>query len=138
MSELAIAVYAGETGSHQLERPRTAQFASFARGFDDREFGQRLADRGLRFLGRSEPTFPPLLRAIHDPPIGLFVRGTADLELLARHSVAVVGARACSAYGRHVARLLGRELAAAGLVVVAGSRAASTAQPTVALSKPVG
>src|SRR6185437_1321643 len=41
-------------------------------------------------------------------------------ELLGRPSVAVVGARACSSYGRSVARMLGRELAAAGLVVVSG------------------
>jgi DNA processing protein len=34
--------------------------------------------------------------------------------------VAVVGARACSAYGRQVARSLGRDLAAVGLVVVSG------------------
>jgi DNA processing protein len=34
--------------------------------------------------------------------------------------VAVVGARSCSSYGRSVARTLGRELAAAGLVVVSG------------------
>ena len=35
-------------------------------------------------------------------------------------SVAIVGARACSSYGRAVARSLGRELAGAGLVVVSG------------------
>ncbi len=40
--------------------------------------------------------------------------------MLARPSVAIVGARACSSYGRAVARTLGRELAAAGLVVVSG------------------
>jgi DNA processing protein len=34
--------------------------------------------------------------------------------------VAIVGARACSSYGSQVARLLGRELAAAGLAVVSG------------------
>ena len=42
-----------------------------------------------------------------------------DEELL-EPAVAVVGARACSAYGRSVARSLWRELAAAGLVVVSG------------------
>jgi DNA processing protein len=63
---------------------------------------------------------PPLLRAIHDPPRGLWVRGDADDELLTRPSVALVGARSCSPYGAHVARMLGRELAAAGLVVVSG------------------
>src|SRR5581483_10169937 len=75
---------------------------------------------GFRFLPVSSPEFPPLLRAIHDPPAGLFVRGEADLQVLTRPAVAVVGARACSGYGASVARSVARELAAAGLVVVSG------------------
>jgi DNA processing protein len=63
---------------------------------------------------------PPLLRAIHDPPKRLYLRGAAGPELLSHVAVAVVGARACSSYGSQVARLLGRELAAAGIVVVSG------------------
>jgi DNA processing protein len=63
---------------------------------------------------------PPLLRAIHDPPDRLYLRGAGDPELLARPAVAIVGARACSPYGAQVARMLGRELAAAGVVVVSG------------------
>jgi DNA processing protein len=63
---------------------------------------------------------PPLLRAIHDPPRQLYLRGAGHPALLARAAVAVVGARACSPYGLHVSRMLGRELAAAGLVVVSG------------------
>ena len=120
MSELAVAVYAGETGAHYLEPPRTAEFAAFTRRFDDQSFAKRLSERSLRFLGRSQPEFPALLRAIHDPPIGLFVRGDAKVDLLTQTAVAVVGARACSSYGGHVARSLGRELASAGLVVVSG------------------
>jgi DNA processing protein len=60
------------------------------------------------------------LRAIHDPPRSLFLRGAGGPEALAQPAVAVVGARACSPYGAQVARLLGRELAAAGLVVISG------------------
>ena len=71
-------------------------------------------------LPRREPLFPPLLSAIHDPPSALYVRGEADLSLLSEPAVAIVGARACSSYGRSVARSLARELAAAGLVVVCG------------------
>jgi DNA processing protein len=63
---------------------------------------------------------PPRLRAIHDPPKRLFLRGNAPPELLSEPSVAIVGARACSPYGVHVARMLGRELADAGVVVVSG------------------
>ena len=42
------------------------------------------------------------------------------MALLDRAAVAIVGARSCSAYGRSVARSLGRDLAASGLVVVSG------------------
>jgi DNA processing protein len=61
-----------------------------------------------------------LLRAIHDPPPGLFVRGDADVELLSRPAIAIVGARACSGYGASAARMLARDVARAGLVVVSG------------------
>ena len=68
----------------------------------------------------SLPELPPLLRAIHGPPRRLYLRGSGDPGLLEQTAVAVVGARSCSGYGRQVARVLGRELAAAGLVVVSG------------------
>ena len=71
-------------------------------------------------LARSDQRFPPRLRAIFDPPPSLHLRGSGEPELLARRAVAVVGARSCSPYGAQVARTLGRELAAAGLVVVSG------------------
>jgi len=74
----------------------------------------------IRRLRRRDAEYPRLLAAIHDPPPGLFVRGCGSDELLSQTAVAVVGARACSSYGRSVARSLGRELAAAGLAVVSG------------------
>ncbi len=120
MSELALALFAAATDSHLVEAPRAARYAAFCDGLDERVERERLAAAGFRFLARSDPGFPAILRAIHDPPPGLFLRGTAAEELLARPAVAVVGARVCSPYGRQVARLLGRDLAAAGLVVVSG------------------
>ena len=71
-------------------------------------------------LSRSDARFPPRLRAIFDPPPAVYLRGTGEPELLGRRAVAVVGARSCSPYGAQVARMLGRDLAAAGLVVVSG------------------
>ena len=120
MNELALASFAAANDAHLVGEPRSARFASFKAGFDARAELERLARLGFRFLARSDPGFPPLLRAIHDPPPGLFVRGEEEIALLARPAVAIVGARACSAYGRQIARSLGRELAAAGLVVVSG------------------
>ena len=119
-SELALAAFAAASGSHVVSIPRGRRFATFARSFDERGYLRELTSRGFRFLARSDRRFPPLLRAIHDPPAGLFLRGGAEPELLARPAVAIVGARACSAYGASVSRMLGRELVSAGLVVVSG------------------
>jgi DNA processing protein len=116
--ELALAVFASATNTHLVRPPAGPRWAAHVRAFDARAYERQLAERGVRFL--PQPRLPPLLRAIHDPPPGLFVRGGPDLALLEQPAVAVVGARACSGYGASVARSLGRELAAAGLTVVSG------------------
>ncbi|MCF6744956.1 DNA-protecting protein DprA [Blastococcus sp. KM273128] len=54
------------------------------------------------------------------PPLALWVRGAARLDELAERSVAVVGARASSAYGEHVAGELGHQLGERGWTVVSG------------------
>ena len=122
MSDLALAAFAGETNRHLVREPRgDPVFRAFARAFDEGAYLRRLREGGVTWLPRTDPGFPPLLAAIHDPPPGLFLRGTAGAaELLRRPTVAVVGARACSPYGAQVARVLGRELAAGGIVVVSG------------------
>jgi DNA processing protein len=120
VSELLIAAYAAETGSHLVTAPSERRFREFCRGFDEKAFLRAIEDGGFRWLPRADPAFPGALAAIFDPPAGLFLRGGAAPDLLDAPSVAVVGARSCSAYGSQVARALGRELAAAGLVVVSG------------------
>lgn len=120
MKELILAAYAAETESHVVSEPTTGRYRAFARGFDEAVYRARLEQQRIRWLPRSSPCFPSLLSAIHDPPPGLFVRGEGEDELLGRPVVGVVGARACSAYGASVARSLGRDLAAAGLVVASG------------------
>lgn len=81
-----------------------------------------LAEAGCWACCRHDRLFPPGLGDAADAPRALIGRG--DPALLARlvpdGTVTVVGARRASTYGREVARELGRELAAAGLVVVSG------------------
>jgi DNA processing protein len=120
MSELATAVFAAQTGDHLVHAPRSARFEAFRRSFDERAYRRELAARGLRWLGRDDRSYPVRLQAIHDPPPGLFVRSSRELDLGDRPVAAIVGARACSAYGSSVAQTLARELAAAGVVVVSG------------------
>jgi DNA processing protein len=121
VNELALAVYAAARDVHAVDRDvGTSAFAAFAAAFDAAGYRRELTRRGLRWVPRSDPSFPTRLASIHDPPPGLFLRGDAPAELLAGNAVAVVGARSCSDYGAHVARILGRELAEAGVIVVSG------------------
>jgi DNA processing protein len=120
LSDLAIALFAASTDSHLLDEPKSARFDRFRAQFDEPAVLADLERRGVRWIGRSDRAFPARLRKIHDPPAGLFVRGAADLALLDAPCVAVVGARACSAYGAAVAAELARGLARAGVVVVSG------------------
>jgi len=121
VSELALALYAASHDAHAVDRDRgSLRFRAYLDCFDEAVERSRLAAAGIRWLARSDPAFPSRLRSIHDPPPGLFLRGHADPAVLAGVSVAIVGARACSDYGAHVARFLARELAAAGVVVISG------------------
>ncbi|HLL37160.1 MAG TPA: DNA-processing protein DprA [Streptomyces sp.] len=76
---------------------------------------------GVRFLGPGDGEWPRQLDDLGDArPLGLWVRGRASLRLWALRSVAVVGARACTEYGAHMAVGLAAGLAERGWVVVSG------------------
>jgi DNA processing protein len=62
--------------------------------------------------------YPERVRRLVDAPPLLLVRGNAALLLV--RAVALVGARACTAYGRMVAREIAGGAARAGLLVVSG------------------
>ncbi len=71
---------------------------------------------------RHDPHYPAGLEDAADAPWALIGRGDPALlvQLEPEAAVTIVGARRASSYGREVARELGRELAAAGQVVVSG------------------
>ncbi|GAA3752755.1 DNA-processing protein DprA [Streptomyces tremellae] len=77
---------------------------------------------GARFVCPGDAEWPSQLGDLGAAqPLGLWVRGTPDLRLWALRSVAVVGARACTPYGAHLAAALGAGLAARGWVTVSGA-----------------
>jgi len=73
---------------------------------------------GITVLVPSDAAFPASLRSIPNPPAVLFARG--DLTLLERPTVAIVGSRDHSSYGRDAAALVAAAAGRAGLVVVSG------------------
>lgn len=73
---------------------------------------------GIEPVPWNDERYPPLLRAILDPPPVLWVRGCGTV--LARPAVAIVGSRAATPYAIEVAARLAGELAARDIVVVSG------------------
>lgn len=110
------------TSRTELERrgasPKAAaQFCAERDAVDVSQIERRCGAVQLRFVAVTDDAYPPLLRAIPDPPIGLFVRGELSLST---PSLAVVGTRRLSPYGRLVTERLVRPLAENGITIVSG------------------
>jgi len=72
---------------------------------------------GVEIITFSDPDYPALLRHIHDPPPVLYVRGKLHPDNL---SIAIVGSRNATSYGRAVTERLSDGLARRGFTVVSG------------------
>jgi DNA processing protein len=78
----------------------------------------RARQRGVTLISLDDPAYPRGLLPTYDPPIVLYVDG--ELRPEDALSVAIVGTRHCSHYGRAQATKLATGLAAAGFTVVSG------------------
>ena len=76
------------------------------------------AQKGVALVTWGDEGYPALLKAIADPPLVLYVAG--EVAALDTPSVAIVGTRHPSMYGRETAQRFGYQLAAAGYTVVSG------------------
>ena len=100
--------------------------------FDLAREEERLAQAGAVFITARDEGYPKMLKEIHDPPIGLYRKGS---YLFAQPCIAVVGSRRTTLYGQSVAKKLGAELAQMGFCVVSGlARGIDTAAHEGALS----
>lgn len=79
---------------------------------------EELKHREIGFLTREDADYPQRLKNIPDAPYGLFFKGNLPRE--EQISVAIIGARECSEYGRYVAAELGRYLGGHNIQVISG------------------
>ena len=78
----------------------------------------RKKEVSLRYIERYDPDYPPYLRRYDRMPAGIYVAG--DLPDPTLPSVAIVGARKCSIYGKKEAERFGCALASQGVQVISG------------------
>ena len=87
----------------------------------------------IAMVSMDDPSYPPRLKEIYDPPLILRVRGNP--EVLTRPGIAMVGTRHPTPYGSGMAERLACDLAAQGLVIISGmARGVDTASHRGAIS----
>jgi len=121
----AQAVYQADWSSLQQKGLLTRKQLESMNGFR-LEQAQAIIDNcariGCRAIAANSAEYPEALRETYGHPLVLYVLG--DLSCLnGRLAIGMVGTRRSSEYGRRVADLLSRELAACGAVVVSGMAA---------------
>jgi DNA processing protein len=79
---------------------------------------EKIARAGVQVLTWDDTTYPRLLRSISAPPTVLYVKGKIEPE--DEWSLAVVGTRRASAYGREVTRQLVGDLVRNHITIVSG------------------
>ncbi len=77
-----------------------------------------IRENKITFIAKSKTEYPNGLRNIYDAPNGIYAIG--NLELLNSKSIAIIGSRACSPYGRYVAERISYILGKCGYTIISG------------------
>ena len=117
-SERAWRATGSELRDLGVQENRIELFEKYRAGTSPEAVEELVRQNGIVVLTRDHEHFPALLKTIYDPPFLLFAIG--DTSLLLKTTVAMVGSRSATSYGREVAKMLSRDLARAGIIVVSG------------------
>lgn len=110
-------------------RPEDERWSTRLATADPHRDLERATAVGARFVIPGDDEWPEQIDVLHEAgqlsrragvPFGLWVRGRANLRRAVSRAVAMVGSRACSSYGEHVAAELSSGLADNGVTIVSG------------------
>lgn len=82
-----------------------------------REYDSML-NKGIRFTSIDDPEYPERLRRIPEPPMGVFHIGQIPHDDCP--SIAIIGSRACSNYGKEMSLKFAKDLSKAGFDIISG------------------
>lgn len=109
-AELAAIPYIGEKIAGEFQRTREE--------LDLERFLQHCKEAEVYLLCPEDSEFPANLLNIYDPPPVIYYRGALKREDL--YSIAIVGSRKMTTYGKRATRMLAAELVAKGFTIVSG------------------
>ena len=101
-----------------LPEKKVGDFVSFRKSFDIESYFEKLSKLNIKVTTFLDKDFPDALRDLNNAPVILYYKGS--LKGLKTDSVAIVGARKMTSYGREVTEKFSRELTGFGITVISG------------------
>lgn len=78
----------------------------------------KLSERGIYFVTKEDKEYPEKLHTIYQPPFSLYYKGSLPKQ--EKISIAVIGARNCSEYGKEMTEYFSSLLAKADIQIISG------------------
>ncbi len=104
-----------------LGEKATSKFFSFREAFKIENYIEMLKKEEIKYITLKYRDYPKLLKEISDPPYVLYIKSKLSLnELFSPPSIAIVGTRNISSYGKIMTERFSYELTQRGIIVVSG------------------
>lgn len=101
-----------------LSEKLVGEFVQFKKDFEFSVYSKKLEKFGIIALTQGDKNYPERLREIDGAPTVLYVRG--ELKPVDSVSIAIVGSRKITSYGREIAYKIATDLADAGVTIISG------------------
>jgi DNA processing protein len=101
-----------------LGEERTSQFFEYRIKINKKEYFNRLKKHSINFLTINDADYPENLKELKNSPYVLYIKG--KLKPSDSNSVAVVGSRKMTSYGKEITQKFSSELASLGITIVSG------------------
>lgn len=77
-----------------------------------------MQENHIKFISIEDEEYPQKLKEIYDYPIGIYIKGNE--KILKNHSIAIIGCRDYSEYGKKCAEYFSYNLAREGKIIISG------------------
>lgn len=109
-----------ELASVHLSSSLVDSFTAFRKQFSIDAYVNELAVNHVIPLTCTHPRYPKLLKEISDAPFVLYVKGKTTTPIDMDKTIAIVGTRRATSYGREVTKTLVSDFVAAGCTIISG------------------
>lgn len=112
------AIFLEQARANKLARFKIEAYTKFKKELNIVANMHRCLKEGIRWTSIFDDSYPEQLRNIFDPPILLYYKG--DLSILNKQGIGVVGARACTEYGKNAVRYILPGVIKRGFPIISG------------------